>query len=880
MAPSVSSKTTHYALVIDAGSSGSRMQIYSWRDPGLERDEIVAEVKEARAAGAGKGSGPETSKWWWWDSIKGKGKASSADMERRALRRLVRVGKGVEGEAWVKRVEPGISSFAVAPEDIPGYLQPLMQHALDHIPPSQLESTPIFVLATAGMRLLNPEAQNAILQVTCDTLRKSYPFKLHEASAAGPCGDSVRIISGEEEGIWGWVAVNYLMDGFGHAPELAHAQGVEGHDHLLPLAPLASAPPGSKDSVTPVDISHHSPTFGFLDMGGASTQLAFSPSIEELEHSRFPKSDLATVSLRLLSGELVEWPVFAASWLGFGTNQVRERYVEAAVEQWKADAKANGADPARDDPIADPCLPTGLILPSPDPTKHPDFIGTGSFGECLTSLKPLLSHDKPCPAKHCLFGGLATPHIDFHRSDQRGFIGISEYWYTAQQVLGLGGVWDWAEWERGMSAFCAQDWDELEAKGKNGQIEINRLRLQCFKGAWISNVLHEGIGIPRLGDKGGNDTLTGGDVGDTNAEAERRAKEKGLFNKGKPKPHFQSMDEVGETAISWTLGKVVIEASRSVNGLQPHGGLHPLHKLQATVADLGPAVWAYVVVAGILLTLAFSAVRRRTRNTYRGRKSSSAGLNGRPLTNGWIPWSSGTPTPEAYALEEGNLGALGFEGKPRVPSGAGRLRLWSRRLTQMLRRNASFGGHDTPRKPTRHVSMPVGTYSPGWGSQPPSPREASGSSSAFFTPGLARSSLASASTRSLSGLEHAPASAGSATPTSPPLRGGRSKSGPGRPRPVRSTSNGLLEPHSGAGGWNDPPMALFTPAPSNPYESASSGDENALPKPSSGVLTPTAGPGGEHALSRNSSRVNLTELGHGLAQRTANRANTPQKDGP
>ena len=97
------------------------------------------------------------------------------------------------------------------------------------------------------------------------------------------------------------------------------------------------------------------------------------------------------------------------------------------------------------------------------------------------------------------------------------------------------------------------------------QVELDRLQLQCFKGAWISNVLHEGIGIPRLMDAGGNDTLTGGVLGDTNTEAERRAKEKGLFEiPPKPKHHFQSMDEVGETAISWTLGKMVIEASKAV----------------------------------------------------------------------------------------------------------------------------------------------------------------------------------------------------------------------------------------------------------------------------------------------------------------------------
>jgi len=90
------------------------------------------------------------------------------------------------------------------------------------------------------------------------------------------------------------------------------------------------------------------------------------------------------------------------------------------------------------------------------------------------------------------------------------------------------------------------------AAGKwDPKVERSRLEMQCFKAAWIANVLHEGIGMPRIVDPGGNITAAGGD------EIEKEAEKKGLG-----RPTFQSLDTVGGLAITWTLGKMVLEASK------------------------------------------------------------------------------------------------------------------------------------------------------------------------------------------------------------------------------------------------------------------------------------------------------------------------------
>ncbi|CDO73654.1 hypothetical protein BN946_scf185014.g124 [Trametes cinnabarina] len=486
-----------FGVVIDAGSSGSRLQIYSWKDARAVRQQ------------------------------------ESGD----ALRVLPQVGKGTEdGEEWSVKVEPDKL------EEIPSYLRPLLEHARTHIPPSLQPDTPLFLLATAGMRLLTPEKQAEVLQATCEFLKFHSNFRIEDPSPAGPCGSSVRIITGEEEGLFGWIAVNYLMDGF----------------------------KGWSDERV---------TYGFLDMGGASTQIAFEPSKEEQEKAQ----NLIDVRLRLLDGNDINHKVFVTTWLGYGTNQARERYVGKLIDEYEA-KRPLSADPQVDEYVEDPCLPKDLIITNTpvqaetasahSETAH-NFIGTGSFEQCLQKTLPLLNKDAPCPDSHCLFNGVYVPPIDFTASN---FIGVSEYWYSTEQSFGLGGAYDFVQYERAASDFCSHKWTEILQEhdtarehghlGGDGEVEedgvvvdtgkwglnaeIPRLQMQCFKAAWIVNVLHEGIGVPRIVDEGGN-TTTNGDKVATQAQ-----------NKGLGRPTFQSMDSVGDIAISWTLGKMVLEASKEV----------------------------------------------------------------------------------------------------------------------------------------------------------------------------------------------------------------------------------------------------------------------------------------------------------------------------
>lgn len=111
-----------------------------------------------------------------------------------------------------EEVKPGLSSFGKRPLDAAKSLAPLIQKALARIPPFLHSCTPLVLKATAGLRLLPGEVVQKILESVTSWLR-SHPFLL------GPDHDNekrpVSVMDGSEEAVLAWVTVNFLKKKIG-----------------------------------------------------------------------------------------------------------------------------------------------------------------------------------------------------------------------------------------------------------------------------------------------------------------------------------------------------------------------------------------------------------------------------------------------------------------------------------------------------------------------------------------------------------------------------------------------------------------------------------------------------------------------------------------
>ena len=88
----------------------------------------------------------------------------------------------------------GISSFTSTPTLAFQSLVPLLDFASSHIPLSKHSQTVLYILCTAGMRLLPQLQQNVIIHSLKEAVPQQYPFHLPK--------DGIQVIPGKMEGTY------------------------------------------------------------------------------------------------------------------------------------------------------------------------------------------------------------------------------------------------------------------------------------------------------------------------------------------------------------------------------------------------------------------------------------------------------------------------------------------------------------------------------------------------------------------------------------------------------------------------------------------------------------------------------------------------------
>ncbi|BFZ00979.1 hypothetical protein BsWGS_04018 [Bradybaena similaris] len=352
----------------------------------------------------------------------------------------------------------GLAEFAENPQAAGKSLLTCIEVAKSAIPASKLSSTPVYLGATAGMRLLkivNATACEAILDSVRATLSQS-PFQFTSAA------QSVRIISGSEEGAFSWITSNYATNAF------------------------RVKRPGVSQSIAYTIV----PTIGALDLGGASTQITFQSS------AQMP----AGYSLETqLFGH--NYTLYTHSYLCYGVKEVTNRIFARLV--WEQTNKTV---------IQHPCLPSNYsitlssknILASPcvagdvfsygdvPDSLHADasatnftFVGGSNNTQCASLLNKTLFNNSNCLYDSCSFNGFYQPPVSGL------FYAFSSFYYVTD-FLNLStsnnSYFKYQDFLTATDMICNCSWPQLQKFPVTPQ-EKGNLMFYCLQSNFISLLL-------------------------------------------------------------------------------------------------------------------------------------------------------------------------------------------------------------------------------------------------------------------------------------------------------------------------------------------------------------------------------------------------------
>ncbi|KAJ6651985.1 hypothetical protein lerEdw1_015863, partial [Lerista edwardsae] len=257
----------------------------------------------------------------------------------------------------------GISGYANNPPKAGTSLRPCLDAAMAVIPRERQREAPAYLGATAGMRLLrqeNASVATEILQEVAKTIQE-YPVSFRGA----------RIISGSEEGAYGWITINYLLDSFTE-------YSAKDRDWIHP--PSANI-------------------LGALDLGGASTQISFVPAGAFLNQTEF----------RLYG---FNYSIYTHSYLCYGQNEALKHLLRVVVNATTLDQVEHPCYPqGYKENISTASFYSGPCAAQKQLNRDITLVGKGNATLCRQTLMKIFDFSA-CPSGSCGFNGVYQPKVN------------------------------------------------------------------------------------------------------------------------------------------------------------------------------------------------------------------------------------------------------------------------------------------------------------------------------------------------------------------------------------------------------------------------------------------------------------------------------------
>ncbi|KAL0417168.1 UNVERIFIED_CONTAM: putative apyrase 7 [Sesamum latifolium] len=251
---------TYFTVVLDCGSTGSRVNVFEW--------------------------------------MIGNGSRVYGNLPFLLRSYPDNVNKSSGCQYHCMQTEPGLHNFVNDAVGVRASLEPLIRYAEQWVPLERRAVTPIFVLATAGMRRLVAEEAKRVLG-DVENVVKEHGFLYRKSW--------VRVLSGKEEAYYGWVALNYKMGVFGKSSRMS--------------------------------------TLGLLDLGGSSLQVVAEVDVSMKDEHVF-RSKIGPV----------EHDIVAYSLTAFGLNEAFDRTIALLSHTQALQESAGGIFEVRH-----PCLGSGFV---------------------------------------------------------------------------------------------------------------------------------------------------------------------------------------------------------------------------------------------------------------------------------------------------------------------------------------------------------------------------------------------------------------------------------------------------------------------------------------------------------------------------------------